>query len=154
VPRDLFCNDAQKVETPPWKGARFYAVKMQGAGECSFRFVGPVLTSSARELDLALTLYEQPPSQFPLTVRFGNLEKLDIMGLDPQPETQNAAEIDYQILPREGNGLYPISMRINDRQLAARSETELFWLGIICGVLSSFMASILYDLARDWEGRL
>jgi hypothetical protein len=45
-------------------------------------------------------------------------------------------------------------MRINDRQLAARSETELFWLGIICGVLSSFMASILYDLARDWEGRL
>jgi hypothetical protein len=133
-------------------GLKWIPFQVTGRSSYWVEFKGDVLNTSARELDLNFTIATgggRP--KFPLALHFVDLERVDIIDLSPSPIDRNTWGILYSPLPPDVSGFEPVSFQMRDRIRGGEADFEVFIVGIAAGLLSSFAATILWDLVRDWE---
>ena len=125
---------------------------------CTVEFEGELLSTAARELDLALWIQVGARDrEIPVTLLMRGLSMSDVNHLTPAPQLRTTNAIRYDPLPRGATttaavaALEPIEVQIRDRARGMQTEFRVFLVGILVGVVSSFLASILWDLARARE---
>jgi len=155
VEKSVFCWGAKEVGGHHYGGQRWYSFVVEGGDRpaCTLGLSGPVVSTSARDMDLTLRVSSERRPTFPVTVQVRNLELVAVSELTPQPTFKNAYVIQYLPLPMDENRLAEISMHIHDRERGSQAEFRIFLVGIAFGVFSSFMASFLYEIVRDLENR-
>jgi hypothetical protein len=140
---------------PPWvhdgevvENFRLEAnLKPQEKAAMGMDLEGSILSSQARELELELFFQVDGQRNYPpLKVRIDDLEGTTFTPVYPQPSEASTTRIIYSF--NDANSLRDIALRLVDRQEEYRAEYRLFMNGIILGVCTSFLASILYEVLR------
>jgi hypothetical protein len=153
----VYCQGAHPDGSVVREGMRWYLFQAEKEGErvCQIEALAQVMTSSALETDLTLNVLSLGKPDFPVTMVISGLDRLDIAELSHSPSSRYTGSIQYNPLPVENPNFFDeVSMHIRDRERGIRSEFKIFWMGMVFGVFSSFTASILYDIAREWETNL
>jgi hypothetical protein len=136
----------------------YFDVAEATPSSCSVEFEGEILSTSARELDLEMWIQvSNRERELPVTLLMRGLSTSDVSHLMPAPQYRTMNAIRYDPLPRGTTTMVgvaapePIEVQVRDRARGMQTEFRVFLVGILVGVFSSFLASILWDLAREKE---
>lgn len=120
-------------------------------------YAGPILLTNAKELQLTLEVPRSGKEKFPLLITFNGLSAISIDGAFPSPDQRTDDALYYRFEKFDPDEPFDssvsIKLRLTNRQRSYGDEYKIFLIGVLFGVCSSFLASIIYDAIREAEKR-
>jgi hypothetical protein len=118
---------------------------------------GSIIQSGARELRLRLVLILTANAlSGNVTLTVSGLEGITVDSTTPNPALRNDRMLQFTLAPDDfkPGGVSEIDLRLTDRSASYGSDFRLFMCGILLGVCTSFLASIIYETMRERENAL